>query len=152
MGDNMEPLVERTRLARTISHAQDELKSFRTYLRWMCVDQSNIWMGCLSWFMFIVFGLLVPLVSHFMLACSTCDATHTRPYDWVVQLSLSSVSALSFVCLTRFVKKHGLRRFLFLDKLCDESETVRKQYTVQLNLRLHTKYGGMPLVLPKFLS
>ncbi|KAG4213863.1 hypothetical protein ERO13_A01G083900v2 [Gossypium hirsutum] len=136
MGDNMEPLVERTRLARTISHAQDELKSFRTYLRWMCVDQSNIWMGCLSWFMFIVFGLLVPLVSHFMLACSTCDATHTRPYDWVVQLSLSSVSALSFVCLTRFVKKHGLRRFLFLDKLCDESETVRKQYTVQLNRSL----------------
>ncbi|KAE8680239.1 ethylene-responsive transcription factor 3-like [Hibiscus syriacus] len=137
MGDNMEPLVHRTnKLARSISHAQDELHSFRTYLRWMCVDQSNIWMACLSWFMFIVFGLVVPCVSHFLLACPSCDATHARPYDWVVQLSFSSVSALSFVCLTRFVKKYGLRRFLFFDKLCDESETVRKCYTVQLNKSL----------------
>ncbi|KAK8648612.1 hypothetical protein V6N13_129361 [Hibiscus sabdariffa] len=138
MGDNMvEPLVDRTnKLARTISHAQDELHSFRTYLRWMCVDQSNIWMACLSWFMFIVFGLVVPAVSLFLLACPSCDATHARPYDWVVQLSLSSVSALSFVCLTGFVKKYGLRRFLFFDKLCDESETVRKCYTVQLNRSL----------------
>ncbi|XP_039026781.1 uncharacterized protein LOC120160431 [Hibiscus syriacus] len=136
MGD-MEPLVDRsTKLARTISHAQDELHSFRTCLRWMCVDQSNIWMACLSWFMFIVFGLLVPCVSHFLLACPTCDATHARPYDWVVQPSLSSVSALSFVCLTGFVKRYGLRRFLFFDKLCDESETVRKDYIVQLNRSL----------------
>ncbi|GMJ10365.1 hypothetical protein like AT3G20300 [Hibiscus trionum] len=138
MGDNMvDPLVDRTnKLARTISHAQDELHSFRTYLRWMCVDQSNIYMACLSWFMFIVFGLVVPSVSLFLLACPGCDATHSRPYDWVVQLSLSSVSALSFVCLTGFVKKYGLRRFLFFDKLCDESETVRKCYTVQLNRSL----------------
>ncbi|KAK8527185.1 hypothetical protein V6N13_085041 [Hibiscus sabdariffa] len=56
-----------------------------------------------------------------------------RLYDWVVQLSLSSVSALFFVCLTGFVKKYGLRRFLFFDKLCDESETVRKCHTAQLN-------------------
>ena len=134
MGDNGEPLVDRSKFTRSISHAQDELQSFRTYLRWMCVDQSNIWTACLSWFLFIVLGLVVPAVSHFLLACYTCDATHARPYDWVVQLSLSSVSALSFVCLTRFVKKYGLRRFLFFDKLCDESETVRKGYTGQLNV------------------
>ena len=134
MGDNRAPLLDRTKFTRSISHAHDELQSFRTYLRWMCVDQSNIWTACLSWFLFIFLGLLVPAVSHFFLACSTCDARHARPYDWVVQLSLSSVAAMSFVCLTRFVKKYGLRRFLFFDKLCHESETVRKGYTGQLNV------------------
>ncbi|KDP39188.1 hypothetical protein JCGZ_00945 [Jatropha curcas] len=121
---------------RSVSHAYDELQSFRYYLRWMCVDQSNIWLVCLSWFMFILFSIIVPAISHFLLACSTCDGKHKRPYDSVVQLSLSSVATLSFVCLSRFVSKYGLRRFLFFDKLCDESETVRKGYTNQLNRSL----------------
>ncbi|XVE80439.1 hypothetical protein DITRI_Ditri14bG0139700 [Diplodiscus trichospermus] len=136
MGDSEEPLVDRNIYKRSISHALDELQSFRTYLRWMCVDQSNFWTTCLSWFLFIFLGLVVPAVSHFLLACSTCDARHTRPYDWVVQLSLSSIATLSFVCLTGFVRKYGLRRFLFFDKLCGESETVRKGYTGQLNRSL----------------
>lgn len=135
MGDNnREPLVGRTDFKRSVSNAHDELQSFRTYLRLMCVDQSNVWTACLSWFLFIFLGLVVPAVSHFCLACSTCDARHSRPYDWLVQLSLSSVAAMSFVCLTRFLRRYGLRRFMFFDKLCDESETVRKGYTGQLNV------------------
>ncbi|XP_075671666.1 uncharacterized protein LOC142641157 [Castanea sativa] len=145
MGDNSEPLINRNnnnnsnnknKFARSISHAQDELHSFRSYLRWMCVDQSNAWTACLSWSMFILFAIVVPTISHFVLACSTCDSKHSRPYDTVVQLSLSSVATLSFVCLSTFVRKFGLRRFLFFDKLVDESETVRNCYTEQLNRSL----------------
>lgn len=144
MGDNREPLINRNnnndnsnnknKFARSISHAQDELHIFRSYLRWMCVDQSNVWRASLSWSMFILFAIVVPAVSHFVLACSTCDSKHSRPYDTVVQLSLSSVATLSFVCLSTFVRKFGLRRFLFFDKLVDESETVRNGYTEQLNV------------------
>jgi hypothetical protein len=135
MGDERESLINRSnKFARCVSHPQDELQSFRSYLRWMCVDQSNVWTACLSWSMFVLFAILVPVVSHFLLACSTCDSKHSRPYDGVVQLSLSSVATLSFVCLSRFVRKYGLRRFLFFDKLVDESETVRNGYTGQLNV------------------
>ncbi|KAL1208942.1 hypothetical protein V5N11_000430 [Cardamine amara subsp. amara] len=87
--------------------------------------------------MFVVFTLVVPAISHFLLACADCDSYHSRPYDSVVQLSLSSVASVSFLCLTRFVSKFGLRRFLFFDKLCDESETVRRNYTNQLSTSLH---------------
>ncbi|KAL3503552.1 hypothetical protein ACH5RR_038001 [Cinchona calisaya] len=123
-------------LARNASHAQDELKSFRTWLKWMCVDQSDGWTAFLSWSVFVVLTIVVPCLSHFFLACSDCDSRHSRPYDKIVQLSLSTVAALSFICLTQFVRIYGLRRFLFLDKLCDESETVRKGYTGQLNRSL----------------
>ncbi|XP_065862450.1 uncharacterized protein [Euphorbia lathyris] len=137
--DNRSPLIVDTnsKFKRSQSNAFDELKSFRSYLRWMCVDQSTIWSASLSWAVFIVFTIVVPCISHFVLACSTCDSNHTRPYDSVVQLSLSSLAVLSFLCLTKFVKKYGLRRFLFFDKLCDESESVRRQYTHQLNRSLH---------------
>lgn len=123
-------------LTRSMSHPFDELHSFRTCLKWMCVDQSSCWTALLSWVVFLLLGLVVPCLSHFLLACSDCDSRHSRPYDTVVQLSLSGVAALSFVCLSHFVRKYGLRRFLFLDKLCDESETVRNGYTPQLTRSL----------------
>ncbi|XP_052207696.1 uncharacterized protein LOC127811664 [Diospyros lotus] len=137
MGDEREPLVDRKKAySRCASHAHDELHSFRTWLRWMCVDQSTTWTACLSWIVFFIFAIAVPCLSHFFLACADCDARHARPYDGVVQLSLSAVATLSFVCLSSFVRKYGLRRFLFLDKLVDHSETVRKGYTGQLSRSL----------------
>ncbi|GLT83598.1 hypothetical protein SLE2022_018760 [Rubroshorea leprosula] len=149
MGDPGESLLNRNKFNRCQSHAQDELQSFRTYLRWMCVDQSSFWTVTLSWFVFVIFTFVVPAMSHFFLACSTCDAKHSRPYDAVVQLSLSSVAALSFICLSRFISKYGLRRFLFFDKLVDESETVRKNYTGQLHRSLKIV---LVFVLPCFLA
>lgn len=133
-GEN-EELVNKKVLVRSGSHMYDELRSFRTWFKWMCVDQSDTWSACLSWFVFIWLAVVVPWLSHYLLACTDCVSDHSRPYDSVVQLSLSSVAALSFICLSRFNKKYGLRRFLFLDKLCGESETVRNCYTQQLNVR-----------------
>lgn len=134
-------IKNRGKYSRSLSHVNDELYSFRCYLRWMCVDQSNAFTATLSWSVFIVFALAVPAASHFFIACPDCDARHSRPYDAVVQLSLSSVASLSFLCLSSFVRKYGLRRFLFLDKLCDESETVRMNYMAQLNVSfLHLYY------------
>ncbi|XP_068641844.1 uncharacterized protein [Aristolochia californica] len=48
-------------------------------------------------------------------------------------ISLTVIATLSFLCLSNFVRKYGLRRFLFLDKLCGESEKVRQGYMAQLN-------------------
>lgn len=121
-------------LLRCVSHAYDELHSFRRWLKWLCVDQSNAKTACLSWFVFLVFAILIPALSHFVLACNDCDNRHSRPYDTVMQLSLSGVAAISFICLSVFIRKFGLRRFLFFDKLYNESETVRKGYTEQLNV------------------
>ncbi|CAA7048406.1 unnamed protein product [Microthlaspi erraticum] len=152
IGGGKEPLINGEKnkaFNRSVSHQQDELHSFRKYLRWMCVDHSSPWTAILSWTMFVVFTLVVPAISHFLLACADCDSYHSRPYDSVVQLSLSSVAAVSFLCLTRFVSKYGLRRFLFFDKLWDESETVRRNYTIQLNTSLRiVSY----FVIPSFIA
>ncbi|CAM8986921.1 hypothetical protein QQ045_007644 [Rhodiola kirilowii] len=132
------PLLNRPKrsLRRLTSHAQDELQSFRSCLRWMCVDQSSVPRAILSWFVFVLFAIVVPCLSHFLLACSDCDPRHRRSHSGVVQVSLSSVAVLSFLCLSRFVKRYGLRRFLFFDKLCDESQTVRNGYTKQIDRSL----------------
>ncbi|KAK9151520.1 hypothetical protein Syun_009829 [Stephania yunnanensis] len=139
MGDQLtnQPLLQQKKvLDRCVSCPLDDLKSFRSLLRWMCVDQSNPWRACLSYSLFFLLTFVVPLASHLVFSCSHCDDQHSRPFDGIVQLSLSSAAALSFLCLSGFVRKYGLRRFLFLDKLCDESEKVRLGYTAQLHRSL----------------
>lgn len=152
MADETESLVvkhanKNKAFSRCASSAHDELYSFRTWLKWLCVDQSDAWTSCLSWFVFVVFAILVPALSHFVLSCTDCDSRHSRPYDAVAQLSLSGVSAISFISLSTFVRRYGLRRFLFFDKLRDESETVREGYTGQLNRSLKLLFV---FVLPCF--
>ncbi|KAJ9562666.1 hypothetical protein OSB04_007826 [Centaurea solstitialis] len=132
---------------RTVSRINDELHSFRSWLRWMCVDQSTALTFCISWLVFVVFAIVIPLLSHFYLACSDCDNRHARPYDTLVQLSLTSIATLSFVCLSRFIRYYGLRRFLFFDKLCNESETVRRGYTQQVNLVSVSLLAGLMILL-----
>ncbi|GAB2277756.1 hypothetical protein Dimus_012459 [Dionaea muscipula] len=129
--------------SRALSHAKDELHSFRSCLRWLCIDyRSNPyhidhWTTFRSWFVFIFLSVIVPAFSHFFLSCSGCDPRHRQPYDAVVQLSLSSVAALSFLHLSRLVKDPGLRATLLFDQLIHESEAVRVNYTEQLDKSLH---------------
>lgn len=116
------------------SHLGVELKSFTSCLKWVCVDQSNIWRAGLSWSIFFLLVIGSPLVSHFLLLCSACDNQHQRPYDAIVQVSLSVFAIISFLSLSSWSRKYGLNRFLFLDKLSDESEKVCQEYAAQLRV------------------
>ncbi|KAF7840575.1 extracellular ligand-gated ion channel protein [Senna tora] len=109
-----------------------ELRRLRSYLRWIYVDQSNLGRTCLSWSLFFVVAVIVPLLSHFLLQCSTCDSDHSRPYHVPVQISLSVFAMVSFVSLSRWDRKYGLRKFLFLDKVSEESDKIQQGYAQQL--------------------
>ncbi|PIN09304.1 hypothetical protein CDL12_18108 [Handroanthus impetiginosus] len=110
-----------------------ELKTYSSGLKWIFLDYSSLWRAGFSWSIFFLLNVGVPLVSHFVFSCSDCDSDHQRPFDAIVQLSLSLFAAISFISLSSFARKYGLRRFLFLDKLCDESEKVRDGYTQQIH-------------------
>ncbi|KAK1422566.1 hypothetical protein QVD17_17849 [Tagetes erecta] len=100
---------------------------------WIFVDQSsNIWKAGVSWTVFFVFTICVPLLSHLAFQCSTCDYHHRRPYDLLVQSSLSLLSSISFISLSSFSRKYSLRRLLFLDKMSHLSDEVRHGYSHQL--------------------
>ncbi|ONK70271.1 uncharacterized protein A4U43_C05F32010 [Asparagus officinalis] len=115
--------------ARCVSRPDDELKWFRSCLRWMCVDQSTTCHTLVSCSLFFLLAIVVPVMSHFFLVLPE----YYRPYDTVVQLSLTAASLLSFFCLSASFRKYGLRKFLFLDKICGDSERVRVGYSVELN-------------------
>lgn len=111
------------------------LKGFKSGITaWIFLDQSNLWRKGLSWSVFFLLAIAVPMISHFAFSCSGCDQDHRRPYDAIVQASLSIFATLSFLSLSSFSRKYGFRKFLFLDKLYDESHRVQQAYTFQLHV------------------
>ncbi|KAL0915641.1 hypothetical protein M5K25_016074 [Dendrobium thyrsiflorum] len=125
---NPKPQPPAASLSRIKSNAADELKAFRSCLRWMGVDHSTASSAALSWTIFFALTIAVPSISHFVLAFSA----HRRPYDAALQLSLSTAAALAFLCLSSAYHRYGLRRLLFLDELRRESPRVHAGYTAQL--------------------
>lgn len=119
------------------SAAQDSSLGLRSYispLKWLFLDHSSLWRAGLSWSIFFVLNICVPIASHFLFSCSNCDPAHQRPYDAIVQLSLSSFAAVSFFCLSSFARTYGFRKFLFLDRLGDESDKIQHGYAQQFNV------------------
>ncbi|RRT51856.1 hypothetical protein B296_00021654 [Ensete ventricosum] len=76
--------------ASSISRADDELKRFRSYLRWICVNQSNAMHEMVSWSIFLLLDIFIPTASHFA-------------YNVMVQRSLTSTYDLSYFYLSTFV-------------------------------------------------
>ncbi|KAJ7967755.1 DUF3537 domain-containing protein [Quillaja saponaria] len=141
-----------------LTHDGIELRSFRSFLKGVCVDQSNLWRAGLSWSIFFVLSVGVPILSHFLLLCPTCDENHSRPYHVVVQSYISVFATLSFISLSRWYREYGLRRFLFLNKVSDASDKVQRGYAEELQRSMKLiflfglpcsvaecvyKYGGM---------
>ncbi|RZS10512.1 hypothetical protein BHM03_00041759 [Ensete ventricosum] len=75
----IEPLLMAS-YAHSLSHADVELRSFQSCLKWMCIDQSNTRHRMVSLSLFFLLGIFVPTAFHFVLSCApTCHA-----YDIVV--------------------------------------------------------------------
>lgn len=115
-------------MQRSLSRADDELQWFRSCLRWVCMDHSAPGRAALSWLLFLLLAVVVPATAHFLLAFRPSR----RPFDAVVQVSLSAASGASFLCLSSSFRRIGLRRLLYLDKLRTNSDRVRLNYTARL--------------------
>ncbi|KAI7741047.1 hypothetical protein M8C21_022476, partial [Ambrosia artemisiifolia] len=121
-----------------------------TSYSWVFIGQSNSYSkSSLSFLLFFIFTIAVPILSHIVFNCEACDDDHRRPFDLIVQLSLSVCCSLSFVNLSTFARKYGLRRFLFLDKLPDVSVKVRDGYSNQLHRSLKLLCS---FIIPCFLA
>ncbi|GLJ17687.1 hypothetical protein SUGI_0308680 [Cryptomeria japonica] len=115
------------------SSRRDELRRFRTSLWWWGLDQSTKSNLVFSWFLFIMFTLGVPVLSSLFVTCPRCNEEQSYAYDKIVQIPESTLAAIAFFCLSRYVRRYGLRKFLFLDQLCDDTAKVQQGYTQEVD-------------------
>ncbi|KAL5216188.1 hypothetical protein ABZP36_007589 [Zizania latifolia] len=100
------PLLRRRgSYTRSMSHARDELGSFRSCLRWMCVDHSDGSSAVASWLVFVLLAVVVPAAARV--------AMPRGPYDTEVQASLTLSAALAYVTLSSLMASWMYRTAMF---------------------------------------
>ncbi|KAL4205271.1 hypothetical protein AMTRI_Chr01g113740 [Amborella trichopoda] len=137
------PLLLRSCYARSQSFHDDELYNFRMSLRWWALDQSSKPTKLISWLTFCVFTLVVPITS---LVLVRAPSRAIAIEKWV-QLPESGLAAIAYFSLSRSVRKHGLRKILFLDQLAEDTHEIRRNYSSELE----RAFKGLAfMLLPSF--
>jgi len=127
-------MTKRALYKRLLSNPKDELRHFRSGLLWLGLDQSSPTKVVLSWIVFFLFTLVVPVFNYNFVSCSECGEEHAHPFEKMVQVSETALAAVSFLCLSNIVRQYGLRRTLLLDKIIKESHDVRLGYEQELRV------------------
>ncbi|KAL5699753.1 hypothetical protein ACHQM5_030612 [Ranunculus cassubicifolius] len=128
------PLLLNPSYSRSKSLAHDELRYFRTSLKWCTLDHSSCARKAISYFVFIFLTIFVPIVGSFSVHVPpTSLADDPVSLNKLVQIPESALSAIAFFTLTRFFGQFGLRQLLFLDRLQDDSQYVRREYSRELD-------------------
>ncbi|RRT37602.1 hypothetical protein B296_00056841 [Ensete ventricosum] len=87
----------------SLSHTNDELMSFKSYLKWMYINQYDIKHIMVSHSLFLFLSIFVHTVSHFILSCKPTNCAYNV---------VSNSSSLSYLYLSAFI-----HRFIFFDKM-----------------------------------
>ncbi|CAK9881478.1 unnamed protein product [Sphagnum jensenii] len=141
-------IAKRALYKRLLSNPKDELRHFRSGLAWLGLDQSTPTKVVLSWIVFSLFAVVVPVANYTFVSCSECGEEHSHPFEQLVQVSESALAAVSFFCLSHIIRHYGLRRTLLLDKIMKESHEVQLGYEQEL----HSAFSLLRwILLPCFL-
>lgn len=128
------PLLLQPSYARSKSITSDDLHKFRISLRWCALDHSSCIGKFISYFTFIFFAVLVPLVACFSARVPASAEIDDRiSFNKLVQLPESGLTAIAFFTLSGFFRRYGLRKLLFLDGLQEDSLHVQRGYTRELD-------------------
>ncbi|KAI6700430.1 hypothetical protein NL676_014754 [Syzygium grande] len=128
------PLLLRPSYARSKSLISDDLRHFRISLRWCALDQSSCLGKFISIFTFILFTVVIPIVSSLAVKVpSTAPVENLISFNLLIQFPESGLAAIGFFTLCRFFNKYGLRQLLFLDALEHDSAPVRRNYARELD-------------------
>eukprot|EP01018_Ginkgo_biloba_P013757 Gb_03248 [translate_table: standard] len=117
------------------SSSKDKLRKFKMALFWVGLHESSSASLLASWTLFLIFSIMVPTAEVLFVTYSSCTSQQIQ-LDIVVQISESSLAAISFLFLSHSVRKHGLWKLLFLDKIERESTIVQLGFNKELNAAL----------------
>ncbi|CAI0376269.1 unnamed protein product [Linum tenue] len=131
------PLLLRPSYARSKSLLFDELRSFRISLKWCALDHSTPLGRSISYLTFFSLAVLVPILTSLSYHDDDQDneSTDDLPlsFNKLVQIPESGLALISFLTLTSFFRRYGLRHLLFLDGLHADSPHVRRGYSLELH-------------------
>lgn len=125
------------------SHQQEELNDtildhslhrLETFLRIFGFCQYSFLSITLSWVSFLLLGVALPFLVIQLSHCSDCEKYQVKSFELEILVSQSLVAAISLFCISRNLRKYGLRKFLFVDRLHGHMSQFREEYLQKINV------------------
>ncbi|XP_042519669.1 uncharacterized protein LOC122093391 isoform X2 [Macadamia integrifolia] len=82
----------------------------------------------LSWAVFLLLGIAVPVVILRLSSCSNCEKYQIYNFELDIIVSQSCLAAISLGCVSHNLRKYGIRNFLFVDRFHGQMLRFRKEY------------------------
>ncbi|KAK1319342.1 hypothetical protein QJS10_CPB04g01763 [Acorus calamus] len=153
MADSEPPLLNDVQEIKTpLDVALERLDYFLTSLGF---HQSSFKGFLLSWSAFAFFGVALPIAVNSLSGCGSsdgggCTAYRVPRFEMYVLASETSLAAASLACVSQNLRKHGIRRFLFVDRFHGRALRFRKEYVDKIQAFFFLLICWMlPLLLAK---
>ncbi|KAI3847962.1 hypothetical protein MKX03_017487 [Papaver bracteatum] len=107
---------------------EKSLKKLNNFLFLFGFHQSSLSGIIISWFTFVVIGVSIPVSILLLPTSSGCEKYQINKFELDILASKSLLSAISLLCVSHNLRKHGIRNFLFVDRHHGHMDKFRKEY------------------------
>lgn len=112
------------------------LRWLETFLTLLGFNQSSIRSLVLSWLVFLAIGLVLPVTVLELGHCLGCERYQYKSFELNIVVSQACLAAVSLLCVSHNLRKHGIRKFLFVDQLSGRMGRLKALYIQQISVIL----------------
>ncbi|KAE8682011.1 hypothetical protein F3Y22_tig00111277pilonHSYRG00076 [Hibiscus syriacus] len=124
---------QRQQEIRKSNSLDDALENLEWFLTFLGFNQSSLLSFSLSWAVFTVVGVLVPVLALELSECGSCEMYQIKDFEVDVMASQACLAAVSLFCISFNLRKYGLRRFLFVDRYGGQMARFSDLYVKQIS-------------------
>lgn len=104
------------------------------FLCFLGFNQSSAWSFLASWGLFLVVGVLLPVVMLELSNCPGCEKGQVKSFEIGIVVSQACLAASALMCLSHNLRKYGVRKFLFVDRYSGHVERFSGQYVQKISV------------------
>lgn len=126
------PLLLQPSYARSKSIISDELRNFRISLKWCALDHTSCVGKMISYALFVVLAIVVPLVSSlFVRVPPSAPDDEPISFNNLVQLPESALAIIAFFTLSRFFRRYeAIDHSIYITTLFQWTLNINDSYFV----------------------
>ncbi|KAL0701097.1 hypothetical protein Bca4012_057219 [Brassica carinata] len=109
------------------------LRWLETFLTLLGFNQSSTRSLVLSWIVFLTVGLVLPVTVLELGHCKDCERYQYKSFELNIVVSQACLAGVSLLCVSHNLRKHGIRKFLFVDQLSGRMGRLKAQYIQQIS-------------------
>lgn len=110
------------------------LQRLNSFLSLLGFKQDSIFSFFVSWTVFLLIGVLLPVLMLEISACPGCDKGQIKRFEINIVASQACLAAASLICLSHNLRKYGIRKFLFVDRYTGHAERFSDQYAQKIRV------------------